>query len=61
VKPSISDAISRAAALLSAMRKTRSGGRNGGRPRDLTVDRCACGKMTAKRAKARKHKCEVTL
>lgn len=43
----------RAAALA---RKTRSGGRNGGRPLSRKA-RCPCGAMTARRAKARGHRC----
>lgn len=31
----------------------------GGRPRQL--DRCECGEMTKKRAKARAHKCDGTI
>jgi hypothetical protein len=31
-------------------------GRQGGRPR-IDQPRCNCGKMTAKRAEARRHKC----
>jgi hypothetical protein len=31
-------------------------GRRGGRPRS-DAPRCACGKMTSKRAEARRHKC----
>lgn len=41
---------------LQSLRKTKSGGHNGGRPRSAGP-RCACGKMTAKRAKARGHHC----
>jgi hypothetical protein len=40
---------------MAAARKTKSGGRNGGRPR---VDsRCPCGAMTAARAEKRRHRC----
>jgi hypothetical protein len=41
-----------AARALQAMRKTRKGGR----PR-TDAPRCQCGKMTAKRAAARSHRC----
>ena len=44
-----------AAVALQALRKTKSGGRNGGRPKSL--DRCACGAMTLKRASLRNHRC----
>ena len=43
---------------MAAARKTRNGGRNGGRPRTRKA-RCPCGAMTAKRAKARCHKCHA--
>jgi hypothetical protein len=43
-----------AARALQALRKTRKGGR----PRSA-APRCPCGKMTAARAKARRHKCET--
>lgn len=42
-------------AALAALRKTKTGGRNGGRPRDPV--RCACGKFTLARAMKRNHKC----
>jgi hypothetical protein len=45
-------AASAAARALAALRKTKSGGRNGGRPRS-DAPRCACGMMTLKRAEAR--------
>jgi hypothetical protein len=41
--------------LLNSLRRTNGGGR----PRLEGVERCPCGAMTAKRAKARCHKCEV--
>lgn len=44
-----------AAAALNALRRTKTGGRNGGRPR--TAPRCPCGAMTLKRAKQRNHRC----
>jgi len=44
-----------AAVALQALRKTKTGGRNGGRPR--TAPRCPCGAMTAARAKQRNHRC----
>lgn len=37
--------------------KAREAGMLGGRPRS-DAKRCHCGEMTAKRAKARGHKCE---
>lgn len=46
-----------AAAELQALRRTRTGGRNGGRPR--TAPRCPCGEMTLNRAKQRNHRCAV--
>lgn len=49
-------ARSEAGRLLNSLRKTRSGGHNGGRPRS-GAPRCACGEMTLKRALARGHKC----
>lgn len=49
---------SEAARALSAMRRTKSGGRNGGRKRS-DAPRCPCGAMTAKRATARGHKCDA--
>jgi len=42
-------------AALQALRNTKSGGRNGGRPR--AVNRCPCGKYTASLAAKRGHKC----
>jgi len=44
--------VSDAARAMNAARKTRAGGR----PRS-NAKRCPCGEMTAKRAKARAHKC----
>lgn len=44
-----------AAAALNALRRTKTGGRNGGRPR--TAPRCPCGQMTLKRAEQRNHRC----
>lgn len=44
--------ISDHARAMNAARKTHGGGR----PR-TNAKRCACGAMTAKRAKARAHKC----
>jgi hypothetical protein len=44
--------VSEAARAMNAARKTRGGGR----PRS-GAKRCPCGAMTAKRAKARAHKC----
>ena len=44
-----------AAAELQALRRTRTGGRNGGRPR--TAPRCPCGEMTLRRAEQRNHRC----
>jgi len=41
---------------LAAMRRTLSGGRNGGAPRS-DKPRCACGEMTLKRALRRGHDC----
>lgn len=43
----------------SLARTTKTGGRNGGRPPGSVSrkKRCPCGEMTAKRAKARAHKC----
>ena len=45
-----------AAVALQALRKTKTGGRNGGPP--LRYPRCHCGAMTAARAKQRNHKCQ---
>jgi hypothetical protein len=45
-----------AAVALQALRKTKTGGRNGGPPR--RYPRCPCGAMTAARAKQRNHKCQ---
>jgi hypothetical protein len=42
----------------SLARETFAGGRNGGRPRSKKP-RCPCGKMTARRANARRHVCAV--
>jgi hypothetical protein len=42
----------------AALRETRSGGRNGGRP--PSTNRCPCGAMTADRAAKRKHVCVET-
>lgn len=44
-----------AAVALQALRKTKSGGRNGGRP--LVKERCPCGLMTKARAEKRNHRC----
>jgi hypothetical protein len=44
--------LSDAARTMNARRKSRAGGR----PR-TAGPRCPCGEMTAKRAKARYHKC----
>lgn len=44
-----------AAAALNALRRTKTGGRNGGRPR--TAPRCPCGQMTLMRAEQRNHRC----
>jgi hypothetical protein len=44
-----------AAVALQALRKTKTGGRNGGRPK--TAQRCPCGAMTLKRAEQRNHRC----
>ena len=41
---------------LQALRKTKTGGRNGGPP--LRYPRCPCGLMTAARALQRNHKCQ---
>lgn len=41
---------------LQALRKTKTGGRNGGPP--LRYPRCPCGAMTAARALQRNHKCD---
>jgi hypothetical protein len=49
---------SKIARELQSMRKTKSGGRNGGRPKS-DAPRCACGQMTAKLAAIRKHKCNA--
>ena len=54
VKELLNKAVSPAKAL-AAMRRTKSGGRNGGRPRDPV--RCACGKFTLARAIKRNHRC----
>lgn len=51
----MSKLLSSAARAMSAARKTRAGGR----PRSNKA-RCPCGAMTAKRAKARAHKCPAT-
>ena len=40
---------------LQTLRKTKTGGRNGGPP--LRYPRCPCGIMTAARAKQRNHRC----
>jgi hypothetical protein len=48
--------VSTAASLLSAARKTKSIGHNGGRSRSK-APRCPCGAMTAARAANGKHKC----
>jgi hypothetical protein len=45
-------AASAAARALSALRQTKTGGRNGGRPRSK-AKRCPCESMTLKRAQAR--------
>jgi hypothetical protein len=45
-----------AAVALQALRKTKTGGRNGGPP--LRYPRCPCGAMTAARALQRNHKCQ---
>ena len=42
----------------SLARKTKSGGKNGGRPQSRNK-RCPCRLMTVKCAKARSHKCAV--
>lgn len=49
------DLLRIAGAALSAKRKTRAGGRNGGAPR--SADRCPCGAMTKRRAEQRNHRC----
>lgn len=41
----------------NALRTTRTGGRNGGRPR--VADRCPCGKWTRLGALKRKHQCVI--
>jgi hypothetical protein len=43
---------------LVSLRKTKSGGHNGGRPQSK-APRCKCGAMTIKRATARRHKCQA--
>lgn len=45
-----------AAVALQALRKTKSGGRNGGRP--FAKERCPCGLMTKARADKRNHRCD---
>ena len=57
-EPSIPNAAARAGAPLAAMRKSKSGGRNGGRKR-ADEARCPCGQMSARRAKVRFHRCEA--
>ena len=49
------DLLRLAGAAMAAKRATKSGGRNGGRPR--TADRCPCGEMTRARAEKRGHRC----
>ena len=46
-----------AAVALQSLRKTKTGGRNGGPP--LRYPRCPCGAMTAARALQRNHKCQT--
>jgi len=46
-----------AAVALAALRKTKSGGRNGGPPK--SSDRCPCGKFTRTRAAQRRHVCDL--
>jgi hypothetical protein len=48
-----------AAVALQALRKTKTGGRNGGRPQAAT--RCQCGAMTAARATHRNHRCTADM
>lgn len=49
------DLLRLAGQIASDRRKTKSGGRNGGRPR--SADRCPCGAMTTARAAKRRHVC----
>ncbi len=48
-----------AAVALQALRKTKTGGRNGGPP--LRYPRCPCAAMTAARAAQRNHRCTADI